>query len=392
MPFRTIGSSSDPAFSSGLAEEITTAFSRFSWITCVAPASVAALAEEPVGQTERWDQLDLDFLVEGSFRTKGNEIRVLLRLVNMRGAGEITWGRRFDNLLPNVLNLQDQIASETAAQIAPELLLWEGQAATERPQVDPTAYDLMLRAIPAIYRLDESGFMEAGALLEQSLALDPSSAACHSWLAQWYLHSLGQGWETDEALAIRRATELSKRAVALDPEDARGFTIAGHVRAFLGKEAEAALSLHERAISLNPNLALAWCYSGLAHSYLGEHTEAIRRFQRAQNLSPHDPHAFFFDMALIMPLLLTGQYEDAAKTGRRARDRHPGFSSTYKGLLAALGHLGAQSGSGCRAPNAARSGTEFFNQRGTFALSVAASRGQGAIRPGTKTGRYPGTR
>ncbi len=341
MPFRAIGHTSDAAFSSGLAEEITSAFARFRWITCVAPASVAALANEPVGQTDRWRQLDLDFLVEGSFRTNGKEIRVLLRLINMRGVGEITWGRRFDSLLPNVLNLQDQIASETAAQIAPELLLWEGQAAAQRPQVDPTAYDLMLRAIPAIYHLDESAFLDAGALLEQSLALDPSSAACHSWLAQWYIFSLGQGWQTDEALAIQRATELSKRAVVLDPEDARGFTVAGHVRAFLAKEAEAALSLHERAISLNPNLALAWCYSGLAHSYIGEHTEAIRRLQRAQNLSPHDPHSFFFDMALVMPLLLTGQYEDAARIGRRARDRHPGFSSTYKGLLATLGHLGA---------------------------------------------------
>jgi signal transduction histidine kinase/TolB-like protein/FixJ family two-component response regulator len=341
MPFRTIGSNTGVALSMGLAEEITRAFSRFRSITCVAPASVAALADEPTGQTERWRQLDLDFLVEGSFRKKGNEIRVLLRLINMRASGEITWGRRFDSPFQDVLNLQDQIASETAAQIAPELLLWEGQAAALRPQVDPTAYDLMLRAIPAIYRLDEADFRNAGSLLEQSLVLDPSSAACHSWLAHWYLFSLGQGWEKDVALAIQRAEDLSKRAVILDPGDARGFAVAGHVRAFLNKQAEAAVFLHERAIALNPNLALAWCYSGLAHSYLGQHTEAIRRIQIAQHLSPHDPHGFFFDMALGMPFLLSGQYESAALVGRRACGRHPGLSSSYKGLLAALGHLGA---------------------------------------------------
>jgi tetratricopeptide (TPR) repeat protein len=118
--------------------------------------------------------------------------------------------------------------------------------------------------------------------------------------------------------------------------------VAGHVRAFMQKDAEAALWLHERAIALNPNLAMAWCYSGLAHSYLGQHAEAIRRIQHARHLSPHDPHGFFFDVALGMPLLLTGQYEAAAQAGRRARDLHPGLSSTYKGLLAALGHLGAR--------------------------------------------------
>ena len=129
MPFRTIGSGTDTAFSLGLAEEITTAFSRFRPIVCVAPASVAALADEPDRQTERWQQLDLDFLVDGSFRKKGNDIRVLLRLINMRGVGEMSWGRRFDSLMPNLLNLQDQIAAETAAQIAPELVAWDGQEA-----------------------------------------------------------------------------------------------------------------------------------------------------------------------------------------------------------------------------------------------------------------------
>jgi TolB-like protein len=341
LPFRTIGSGADMAFATGLAEEITAAFSRFRAIVCLAPASVAALAAEPNRRSERWQRLDLDFLIEGSVRKKGNDIRVVLRLVNMRGSGEITWGRRFDSLMPDVLNLQDQIAAETAAQIVPEVMMWEGQAAASRPQVDPTAYDLMLRAIPAIYRLDEAGFREAGVLLERSLALDPSSAACHSWLAHWYIFLLGQGWASDTAQAAQRADTLSQQAVILDPGDARGYTMAGHVRAFLHKDAEAALWLHDRSLALNPNLALAWCYSGLTHTYLGRHTEATRRIQRARNLSPHDPHNFFFETSLSIPLLLTGQYDAAARAGRRARSLHSGLSSTYKTLLAALGHLGA---------------------------------------------------
>jgi TolB-like protein len=340
MPFSSIGSIRDTAFSVGLAEELTTAFARFRWISCLSPASVAALIEEPP-RTDRWRDLDLDFLVRGSFRRKGNEIRVVLRLINMRGSGEMTWGRRFDGLLPDVLNLQDQIASETAAQMAPELLVWEAMDARSRPLVDPDAYDMMLRAIPAIYRLDKEDFREAGDLLERSLALDTSSAACHSWLAHWYLLSLGQGWATNVTVATQRARELSERAVELDPKDARGLTVAGHIRAFLNRDPEGALGLHERAIALNPNLALAWCYSGLAHCYTGQHEEAMRRIEHAKHLSPLDPHVFFFDMALAFPLLLSGQYETAARVSRQASDRHPGLSSTTKLLLAALGHMGA---------------------------------------------------
>jgi TolB-like protein len=338
-PFGTAGSADENAFSMGLAEEITRAFAPFSWITCVSPASITDVANRSGDKVPGWAELDLDFLLEGNLRRKGDGIRIGARLMNMSGGSAMVWERGFDGSMPNVLRLQDQIAAETAAQVAPEVLVWKGQEAAARPQVDPTAYELMLRAIPAIYRLDEPAFRGAGALLERALDMDPSNAACHSWLAHWYLFLIGQGWNTDIGDSVQRANELAQRAVLLDPTDARGFAVAGHVRAFLRKEAPEALSLHESAIRLNPNFALAWCYSGLAHSYLGRHAEAIHRIERAQQLSPYDPHGFFFAMAMVMPLLLTGKYEAAARVGRRAQEEHPGLSSTYKGLLAVLGHL-----------------------------------------------------
>jgi TolB-like protein len=341
MPFRSIAPGGDTAFTLGLAEEITAAFSRFRWITCVGSPSVAALANEPQGDTERWQQLDLDYLIEGSFRINGNRITVLLRLEHMRGPGGISWGQRFDGLLPEILDLQDRIASAAAAQLGPEILFWEGLEARSRPRVDPTAYEIMLRAIPGFYRLEEAAYRESGQLFEQSLALDPNNAACLSWLAHWNLFLLGQGWAEEVDLVRQRADDLSKRAVLLDPGDARGFTVAGHVRAFLNRDAEGALGLHERAIALNPNMALAWCYSGLAYCYLGEHAEAIRRIEQAKRLSPHDPHLFFFDTALALPLLLNGQFEASATMGRLGCEREPGLSATYKSLLSALGHLGA---------------------------------------------------
>ena len=343
MPFKTMKTTGDDtSFSLGLAEEITGAFARFRWLTCVSSASIATVWSEP-SQTSAWQELDLDFLVAGTLRTEANRISIQVRLLNMRGAGELIWSRGFDSSLLDVLNLQERIASETVAQIAPEVLVWEAETVLLRPQINPSAYELMLRAIPAIYRLDQETFRAAGALLASSLKADPSSAACHSWLAHWYLLLIGQGWAEDPAGASHRAGQLAQEAIALDPGDARGFTVAGHIEAFLHRRAENALDLHERAIALNPNLALAWCYSGLAHCYLGQHTDAVRHVERARRLSPHDPHGFFFDMALTMPFLLSGDYEIAAQLGRRARHAHPGFSSTYKGLLAALGYLGLAS-------------------------------------------------
>jgi hypothetical protein len=44
--------------------------------------------------------------------------------------------------------------------------------------------------------------------------------------------------------------------------------------------------------------------------------------------SPHDPHAFFFDMALMMPHFLRGEFDKALAHGRRAVELDPGFTST----------------------------------------------------------------
>ena len=44
-------------------------------------------------------------------------------------------------------------------------------------------------------------------------------------------------------------------------------------------------------------------------------------------------------MALMLPHLLCGEFETVVTLGRRAIELNPSFSSTYKGYLAALGHL-----------------------------------------------------
>ena len=266
-------------------------------------------------------------------------MRILVRLVDVRSGGNVVWARRIDRGVVDALMLQGDIAAETAAQIDPELLLREGERRLASESQASSAYDLTLGAIPAIYRLEPTSFHAAGGMLEAAIAKEPTNASAHAWSAYWYLLLVGQAWAKDPPAAILRAGELAERAVTLDPGDARALTLVGHVRAFLHKQPEQACALHERALALNPNLPLAWCCSGLALSYLGHHDNAIEHITRAHHLSPYDPHAFFFDMALAMPHFLRHDFNNALIIGRRAVELNPGFTSTYKGYLAILGHL-----------------------------------------------------
>ncbi len=335
---RVIGQEVDPGLAPGLAEEMTTALSRFRWISCISASSLAAVAGAAGGGAMNWSGMDLDLFLDGTIQGGGSQVRITVRLLDMRAGGEVIWANRFDRPSHDSLAIQDEVASAIVAQVDPMLLVREGERATRSPR-GVTPRDLVLRAVPAIYRLDRLSFRAAGGLLETALRIEPSHTEALAWYAYWHLFLVGQGWSDDPDAAIERAGQLADTAVTTDPNDARALTLAGHVRGFLLKRASEGMVLHERAIALNPNLALAWCFSGCTLSYLGNHDLAMSRMRQAVQLSPSDPHLFFFQSGIALSHLHRGEYEEAAAASREAIELNPWFSSSFKVYLAALGHL-----------------------------------------------------
>lgn len=210
----------------------------------------------------------------------------------------------------------------------------------QRRKFDPKAYQLLLTAIPAIFRLDKDEYIRAGTDLMHTIEMEPEYAAAHAWYAYWHIFLVGQGWAEDPRAAMAAANEAAEQAVRLDPFDAKALTIAGHVRAFLHRRLEEAAAFHERALAVDPSLPMAWAFSGVGLSYGGMQVEALERLDRYKHLSPHDPHAFFFDAMMMLPRLLLGRHAEAAAIGRRVIALKPGLSASYKPYIAAVGHLG----------------------------------------------------
>jgi DNA-binding SARP family transcriptional activator/TolB-like protein len=341
MPLQLVGTTEEEAhLAPGLAEELTTALSRFRWIFVVASNSLARFAADTRDETAIRRTFGIDFLLDGSIQRVRSRLRITVRLLDLRAGNQVVWARRFDRQSNDLLTLQDEIASEVVAQIDPEILLIEAKRSASRPPLDATAYDLVLRAIPLIGRMERGPYMMAGEYLARAIELEPDYAAAHAWYAYWHIFLVGQGWAEDPQASMEEAGELAERAIVLDPFDARGLTIAGHVRAFLHHRLREAMALHERALSLNPNLAMAWALSAITYAYMGEPEEAERRNNRYKKLSPLDPHAFIFDGFYTVIHLLKRDYESAVAAGRAVTQMNPSMSAGFKPYLAALGHLG----------------------------------------------------
>ncbi len=341
MPLQLIGTSDAEAhLSTGLADDITAGLAKFRWLYLVAPGSLARFGSHSRDDVALQRSFGLDFLMDGLVQRGGRRLRVSLRLLDLRGGNQVVWSRRFERDADDLLSLQDEVAAEVAAQIDPEILLIESQRAAARPAAEPSAYDLMLRALSLIGRLERPLFMQAGELLRQAIALGPDWAATYAWFAWWHIFLIAQGWADDRDSSIAEASALAERAIALDPQDARALTIAGHVRAFMGRRPREGILLHDRALQLNPNLAMAWNLSGLAFAYSGDLDEAERRIDRYKALSPVDPQAFFFDNVRAIVALMRRDYAAAVQIGREVSGMNAAYIASLKPYLAALGHAG----------------------------------------------------
>ena len=326
----------------GLAEEITSALSRFRWLSLVSTSSLAQAVQDGRDDYALRQNLGLDYLIDGAVQRGGERIRVTPRLIDLRDGNQVVWTRRFDCALDDLLSVQDHVASETVAQVDPELLRLESRRAAQAPLAECSPWDLMLRALPGMSRSDRQQFMESGQALRRAIERQPDLAPAHTWLAYWHVFLIEHGWVDELDDAVEAASRSAERGITLDPQNARSFTVAGHVRGALERRLPEALSLHDRALALNPNLAMAWALSGFAQLWAGNFDQAEERLERYRKLSPADPFAFQYDVGFSLLAFARGDFERAAEHGRAVYELNPDYAPGCKTYLAALGQLGRQ--------------------------------------------------
>jgi tetratricopeptide (TPR) repeat protein len=137
---------------------------------------------------------------------------------------------------------------------------------------------------------------------------------------------------------LDEAIDIARKAVELDERDAFAHFACG--RALLArKEYRESLAELESALALNPNLAVVYC--GLADSlaYEGRFTEAIPYFEKAINLSPHDPQRWAFYSYRALAHVLAGEFEQAFEWAQRATRVPNCHYWPFVHRVAALGYL-----------------------------------------------------
>ena len=338
LPFDNL--SSDPEqeyFSDGVTEDIITALSKYRSILVVARNSTFALKGQGGDARRIGRDLGANYIVQGSIRRIGPRVRITAQLVETE-SGQQIWAEQYDRELQDIFEVQDEITATVAARIEPEIGNAERALAERKSPQAFDAWDFFRLGTKHFYKSTAGDNCESQRLFRRAIELDPSLAEAYGFLSYSIVLSMIYfDAEPDDAL-LNEAVAIAKNGATLDERDALIRFMYG--RALLARKSYSeALGELEIAAELNPNLAVVYCGLGDSLAYEGRIDEAIPYFQRAIDLSPHDPLRWAFYSYRALAHLFAREFDLAEEWARKAT-RVP--SCHYWGFahrLAALGHL-----------------------------------------------------
>ncbi len=341
LPFANM--SGDPEqeyFVDGMAEDLITDLSKISGLFVISRNSAFTYKGKTVKVRQVAEDLGVRYVLEGSVRRVGDEVRINAQLIDATTGGHL-WAERYDGTLADVFDLQDKVTERIVDALALQLTPQEAQQVGGPSTDNVAAHDAYLLGLNFYYRRTPDGYAKARSHFDRAIELDPNYYAAHTALAKIYAQASFEAITYPEALGIpwRAAAAMARRSLAkvLGQSNADVHVVSSWL-ALKRHQLKRAIAEAEQALKLNPNDVDALEALAKVQIYAGQPKAGIELAERAMRQNP---------TLLTRPFLLMGLAEFALGNPDKAVEhieRAFGLGSEeidYAGILAAAyGELG----------------------------------------------------
>ena len=335
LPFDNLSDDKEQEYlASGFTEDLTTELARVPGLFVVSRNAASAYKDKETKPAEIVAALGVRYLLEGSIRRVGDDMRINVQLIDGSTAGHL-WAERFDGQWADVFALQDKVVGSIAGALKLRLVSPQGKADFAGGTSNPAAYEAYLRGMEIYNRRNTpEEFAQAVRFFHQALELDPNFGAAAASLAWAYWEMDGPrakvfGFTEDKAnyfaydylkeaakhpspayyqlvasLLVREhrsdeAVALMFKAVALDPSDPRNYVGLAEALNFNGRPKEARDYL-DAANRVDPGGNDYRHYlAGLADFGQGRFGEAVDSLERI-DLQSTDPWPKFYGLQVLV--------------------------------------------------------------------------------------------
>ncbi len=288
LPFTNM--SGDPEqeyFSDGITEDIITALSRIPRLFVVARNSTSVYKGKGVDIKQVGREQGVKFVLEGSVRKSGNQIRITAQLIDA-STGNHRWAERYDRKLNDIFAVQDEIAKNVTVAVQVELTAGEQARLWAGGTNNLEAWECVVRGDELMSRHGRGDNEEARRLAERALSLDRDYA--NAWILAGLTHYEDALWEwsSSREKSISTALEAANRAIELQELNPDSYALLAWLKCELS-EFDEAVEVARKAVSLSPNYAANAAMVASVLGRAGEYQEADQQIRRAIRLSPVYP-------------------------------------------------------------------------------------------------------
>ena len=332
LPFENLtGEVGQDYLSDGLTEEMIAQLGRLDpeHLGVIARTSVMHYkhTQEPLGRIGQ--ELNVQYVLEGSVRRDADRVRVTTQLIRMSDQTHV-WSHEYDRDLSSLLQLQGEIAREATDEIQSILgarrSAGSDRAATPVIPKSYEAYDLYLRGRYFWNKRTIEGFQRAVEFFERAIAKDPGYARAHAGLADTYALMVAY-YVVPQAVLIPKARAAALKALELNGNLAEAHVSLAIVAQNYDWDWQTAEKEFRRAIELDPNYATGHHWYGEHLAFRGRFEESFQEMERARQL---DPLSLIIQTDSAMGLYFARQYERAIPQFRTVLDMEPNFSRAHQ--------------------------------------------------------------
>ena len=287
LPFADLSPGKDNEyFADGLTEELIGDLSRIGSLRVISRTTAMGLKHTPKSLPILAQELAVRFVLEGSVRRAGNNLRISAQLVDAATDAHL-WSKKFNGTLDDVFDIQERVSRAITEALKVRLTDSEDRRMAKRPMASIKVFDGYLKARMALEDWSLTGLKEAERLLIEGLELAEDNPLLLAGLAKVYFEHVDRGLKGEEGLAIAEA--YAQRALAQDPECAPALLVLGLVQHFKGN-LEGGIGLLKRALETDPNdTEILFWFAWFKLWITGQAAEALVAAERALALDPGSP-------------------------------------------------------------------------------------------------------
>jgi adenylate cyclase len=339
LPF--VNMSGDPEqeyFSDGVSEEIITALSKTPKMFVIARTSSFRYKGKEVDVRTVGRELGVRYVLEGSFRKAGDNVRITAQLVDAK-TGNHLWAERYDRELKDIFALQDEITKKIITAMQVELTEGEQIRIWAKGTENLDAYLKFLESSAYFSRFNKESNARSRQLANEAIALDPEYGLAYGRLGFTHWADLIMNWSESRSESFKQLTKSAQEGLALDESEPLLHALQSQIY-LIEKQFEKALSEGEKAVSLSPSYFDAYVYLGHTLRYLGKPEEAIVVLKKAIRLNPFPSVNYYHNLGISY--LFAGMAKEALATYKKAIKIGPNNLAVNIGLAVTYSSLGQE--------------------------------------------------